>query len=291
MGRRPLLLARLSLALSALLVAALAAAGCKEPPLPAGKITPEVRALLAHVPGDSKLVAGADLALARSSGLWDRALGEVIPKLVAVGHQCGTNLVTEIDRLVVSSPDAQPEIKRLHFVVAGRFTASGKSCLNEIAALREANATWKDGVAVVSPASLVPASSAVTASPEMMARIEKADTAGVVWLAADTRGAPGAARMPVPAELHGLAISVKPHGDGVAASARLEVDTEDRAKATAELFREQKDTMKKALPDPKLGAILGRVEVTQKGAELGFAVTVDRAELDHLLGMQAMLGQ
>jgi hypothetical protein len=280
----------LPLALAAVLLA-LAAAGCKEPPLPAGTITPEVRALLAHVPGDSKLVAGADLALARSSGLWDHALGEVIPKLVAVGHQCGTNLITEIDRLVVSSPDAQPDIKRLHFVVAGRFTASGKSCLNEIAALREANATWKDGVAIVSPASLVPAKTAVTANPEMMARLEKADTAGVVWLAADTRGAAGAARMPVPAELFGLVLSVKPKGDGVAAAARLEVDSEERAKATADLFREQKDSMKKALPDPKLGEILGRIEVTQKGSELGFSVSVNRAELDHLLGMQAMLGQ
>lgn len=274
----------------ALAAALLAATGCKSKELPAGKVTPEVRALLAHVPGDSKLVAGVDLALARSSGLWDAALADVVPKLIAVGHQCGTNLITEIDRVVVSSPDAQPTIKRLHFVVAGRFSASGKSCLNEIATLREANATWKDGVAIVSPGSLVPATSAVTSSPDMVARIEKTDTAGVVWIAADTRGLAKATRVPMPAELYGVAISVRPQGDGVAAVARLEVDSEDRAKATADLFREQKDSFKKALPDPKLGDILGRLEVTQQGAELAFEVAVNRAELDHLLGMKAMLG-
>jgi len=274
----------------ALVAALLAVAGCKDKELPAGKLTPEVRALLAHVPGDSKLVAGADLALARSSGLWDDALADAVPKLIAVGHQCGTHLVTEIDRVVVSAPDAQPEIKRLHIVVQGRFSPSGKSCLNEIASLREANATWKDDVAIVSPAAFAPAKSAVTDSPEMLARIEKADTAGVLWLAADTRGAAGAVRVPMPAELHGLVLSIRPQGDGVKAVARVEVDSEERAKSTAELFRDQKDSMKKALPDPKLADILGRIEVTQQGAELAFEVAVNRAELDHLLGMRAMLG-
>ncbi len=273
------------------LAAAFIAAGCKSKELPAGKMTPEVRALLAQVPGDSKLVAGIDLALARSSGLWDQALADVVPTLIAVGHQCGTHLITEIDRVVVSSPDNQPAVKRLHFVVAGRFSASGKSCLNEIAALREANASWVGGVAVVSPGSLVPAAAKVTANPEMMARIEKTDTGGVVWLAADTRGAASpTARVPIPAELHAVAVSLRPQGDGVAAVARLEVDTEERAKATADLFREQKESFKKALPDPKLGDIIGRIEVTQQGAELGFEVAVNKAELDHLLGMKAMLG-
>ena len=273
----------------ALAAALLAAVGCKGEELPAGKLTAEVRALLAQVPGDSKLVAGLDLALARSSGLWDAALDDVVPTLIAVGHQCGTNLVTEIDRIVLSSPTVQPEVKRLHFVVAGRFTPSGKSCLNEIATLREASATWKDGVAIVAPASLVPASSAVTAAPEMLARIEKADTSGVVWIAADTRGA-ARGRMTIPAELHGLAVSVRPQGDGIAAVARLQVDSEDRAKATADVFREQKDNLKKALPDPKLGEILGRIEVSQVGPELAFKVAVNRTELQHLLGLRAMLG-
>lgn len=274
----------------ALAAALLVAAGCKGKELPAGKLTPEVRALLAEVPGDSKLVAGIDLALARSSGLWDDALAGAVPKLIAVGHQCGTNLITEIDRVLVSSPDAQPQIKRLHFVVAGRFTPSGKSCLNEIATLREASATWKDGVAIVAPAQLVPSTTAVTSSPEMLARIEKTDTSGVVWIAADVRGAAGAARLPVPLELHGVALSVRPKGDGVAAVARLQVDSEDRARATADLFREQKDNFKKALPDPRLGEILGRIEVAQEGPELAFEVSVDRAELQHLLGLRAMLG-
>ncbi len=276
------------IALAAALVAA--ASGCKDKELPAGRLTPEVRALLADVPGDSKLVAGADLALARSSGLWDGALADAVPKLIAVGHQCGTHLVTEIDRIVVSSPDPQPEIKRLHIVVQGRFSPSGKSCLNEIASLREATATWKDTVAIVSPSVLAPAKSAVTGSPEMLARIEKTDTSGVLWLAADTRGAAGAMRVPMPAELRGVAISIRPRGDGIAAVARIEVDSEERAKSTAELVAQQKDSARKAIPDPKLGAILGRVEVTQQGAELALEVAVDRAELDHLLGMRAMLG-
>ena len=274
----------------AIAAALLSAVGCKGDELPAGNLTPEVRALLAQVPGDSKVVAGMDLALARSSGLWDAALADVVPKLIAAGHQCGINLVTEIDRVVVSSPNLQPEVKRLHFVVAGRFTPSGKSCLNEIATLREASATWKDGVAIVAPASLVPAKTVVTASPEMMARIEKADTAGVVWIAADTRGAVSGARLPIPVELHGLALSVRPQGDGIAAVARLEVDSEDRAKATADVFREQRDNFKKALPDPKLGEILARIGVDQVGRELAFKVAVDRAELQHLLGLRAMLG-
>jgi hypothetical protein len=276
------------IALAAALVAAVA--GCKDKELPAGKLTPEVRALLAEVPGDSKLVAGADLALARSSGLWDDALADAVPKLIAVGHQCGTHLVTEIDRIVVSSPDPQPEIKRLHIVVQGRFSPSGKSCLNEIASLREATATWKDTIAVVSPEGVAPARGPVTANAEMLARIEKADTSGVLWLAADTRGVAGAVRVPMPAELRGVAISIVPHGDGVAATARIEVDSEDRAKSTAAMLREQKDSAKKVLPDPKLSDILGRVEITQQGAELALEVSVNRAELDHLLGMRAMLG-
>jgi hypothetical protein len=271
-------------------VALAAVPACKDKELPAGKLTPEVRALLASVPADSKLVAGADLALARSSGLWDEALADAIPKLIAVGHQCGTHLVTEIDRIVVSSPDPQPEIKRLHIVVQGRFSPSGKSCLNEIASLREATATWKDTIAIVSPEAVAPAKGAVTDSPEMLARIEKTDTSGVLWLAADTRGAAGAMRVPMPAELRGLAISIRPRGDGVAAVARIEVDSEERAKSTAELIRQQKDSARKAIPDPKLGDILGRVEVTQQGAELALEVAVNRAELDHLLGMRAMLG-
>lgn len=276
------------IALAAALVAAVA--GCKDKELPAGKLTPEVRALLAEVPGDSKLIAGADLALARSSGLWDDALAEAVPKIIAVGHQCGTHLVTEIDRIVVSSTDPQPEIKRLHIVVQGRFSPSGKSCLNEIASLREATATWKDSIAVVSPEAVAPARGPVTANAEMLARIEKADTSGVLWLAADVRGMSGAVRVPMPAELRGVAISILPHGDGVAATARIEVDSEERAKSTAELVREQKDSARKAIPDPKLGDILGRVEVTQQGAELALEVAVNRAELDHLLGMRAMLG-
>ncbi len=275
---------------AAVIIPAAATGGCKGEELPAGKLTPEVRALLAQVPGDSKVVAGVDLALARSSRLWDDALAEAVPKLIAAGHNCGTNLVKEIDRVVVSSPDSQPEIKRLHMVVAGRFTASGKSCLNEVAALREANATWKEGVAIVSPAAFAPAATAITANAEMLARIEKTDTAGLVWLAADTRGAGSAARVPIPDELHGLALTVRPQGDGVAVVLRLEVDKEDRAKATADLFRDQKDAMKKALPDPKLGEILGRVAVSQVGPELAFSVAVNRAELDHLLGMKAILG-
>lgn len=293
-AKRSTVLASGSMARGITLAAALVSllgGGCKGEEMPAGKLTPEVSALLAHVPGDSKLVAGIDLALARSSGLWQQAaVARAVPKLIAVGHQCGTHLITEIDRVVVSSPDAQPEIKRLHFVIAGRFSASGKSCVNEIAALREANATWRGGVAVVSPASLVPATSAVTASPEMLARIEKTDTSGVVWIAADTRGAAKAARMPIPVELHGIALSVKPKGDGIAATARLEVDSEERAKATADLIRDQKETFRKALPDPKLGEILSRVEVAQRGAEIAFEVSVNRAELDHLLGLEAMLG-
>jgi hypothetical protein len=264
--------------------------GCKDKELPAGKLTPEVRALLAEVPADSKLVAGADLALARSRGLWDGALADAVPRLIAVGHQCGSHLLTEIDRIVVSSPDPQPEIKRLHIVVQGRFSPSGKSCLNEIASLREATATWKDTIAVVTPEAFGPAKGAVTGSPEMLARIEKADTSGVVWLAADTRGVAGAVRLPMPAELRGAAISIVPHGDGVAATARIEVDSEDRAKSTAEAIRQQKDSVKKVIPDQKLSSILGRIEITQQGAELALEVTVDRAELDHLLGMRAMLG-
>ena len=279
-----------ALALAAAIILVAAIGGCKGEELPAGKMTPEVRALLAHVPGDSKLVAGVDLALARSSGLWDEALAEAVPKLIAVGHNCGTNLVKEIDRVVVSSPDSQPEVKRLHMVVAGRFSASGKSCLNEIASLREAGATWQGAVAIVSPAAFAPAASAVTASPDMMARIEKTDTSGVVWLAADTRGAAAPARVAIPAELHGVAITIRPQGDGIAAVARLEVDSEERAKSTADVFRQQKDSIKKALPDPKLADILGRVEVSQVGPELAFTVAVNRAELDHLLGMRAILG-
>lgn len=284
MARNPV-----ALALAGALVAA--TGGCKGEEMPGGKLTPEVRALLAHVPGDSKLVAGVDLALARSSGLWDQALADVVPKLIAVGHHCGTNLITEIERMVVSSPDLQPEVKRLHFVVTGRFTASGKSCLNEIATLREANATWREGVAVVSPATFAPAASAITTRPDMLARIEKTDTSGVVWIAADTRGAASPARVPMPVEVHGVSITIRPQDGGVAAVARLEVDSEDRAKATADLFRDQKDSLKKALPDPKLGEILGRIAVIQQGAELAFAVAVSRAELDHLLGsIKALLG-
>ena len=123
----------------------------------------------------------------------------------------------------------------------------------------------------------------------MLARIEKADTSGVVWIAADTRGA-ASGRMPIPPELHGLALSVRPQGDGIAAVARLQVDSEDRAKATADVFREQKDNLKKALPDPKLGEILARIEVSQVGPELAFKVAVNRTELQHLLGLRAMLG-
>lgn len=272
----------------ALLLAA-AVGGCKEKALPGGALTPEVKALLAHVPGDSKVVAGIDLALARSSGLWEQALGDVVPELIAVGHRCGTNLITEIDRVVVSSPDQQPDIKRVHFVVAGRFTASGKSCLNEIASLREANASWAGEIAIVSPASLVAAPSAITASPEMMSLIGKADTAGVVWIAADTRGA-SPVRVPMPAELRGIALSLRPHEGGVVAAARLEVDSEDRARATADMFRENKDSLRKALPDARLGDILGRIEVSQQGPELGLEVSVNQTELAHLLGMKAMLG-
>ncbi|HEU5056798.1 MAG TPA: hypothetical protein VFU21_09730 [Kofleriaceae bacterium] len=274
----------------AIAAALVAAVGCKGDELPAGKVTPEVRALLAHVPGDSKLAAGIDLALARSSGLWDEAMADAVPKLIAVGHQCGTNLMTEIDRVVVSAADVQPAVDRIHFVVAGRFTPSGKSCLNEIVALRHATATWKEGIAIVTPAGRSPDASAVTAAPDMLARIAKADTSGVVWIAADTRGAAGGARMPLPAELHGVALSVRPQGDGVAAVARLQVDSEDRAKATADLFRGQKDGFKKALPDPKLGEILGRIQVSQVGPEVAFQVAVSKAELQHLYGLRAMLG-
>lgn len=278
---------RIALALLALA----AGSGCKDKELPAGKLTPEVRALLAHVPGDARLVAGVDLALARSSGLWNQALADAIPKLVAVGHQCGTHLITEIDRLIVSSPEQQPDPRRLFIVVTGRFSASGKSCLDEIAMLREATTTWKDGIAILTPTALAASSrGAVTASPEMLARIEKADTGGVLWLAADTRGGARAGGISMPAELHGVALSIRPQGDGVAAAARLEVDSEDRAKATADMFRDQKDRFSKGLPDPKLGDVLRHIEVTQKGPEVAFEVAVNRSELEHLLDLRAMLG-
>jgi hypothetical protein len=279
------------IALAAALLALAATSGCEEKDLPAGKLTPEVRALLAHVPGDARLVAGVDLALARSSGLWDQALADAIPKLVAVGHQCGAHLITEIDRLIVSSPEQQPDARRLFIVVAGRFSASGKSCLDEIATLREASATWKDGVAIVTPTALAAsARGAVTSSPEMLARIEKADTGGVLWLAADTRGGSRAGGMSMPPELHGLAISIRPQGDGVAGAARLEVDSEDRARATADLFRDQKDRFSKGLLDPRLGDIVRHIAVTQKGSEVAFELAVNRAELEHLLDLRAMLG-
>jgi hypothetical protein len=270
------------------LAVTLVSGACKKDSVPAGVLTPEVEALLAHVPADSKTVAGMDVAAARKSAVWDKLIAPVLPGLFA-GHHCVTSLVGEIDRLVIASPDQNPDIARTRLIAVGRFTASGKSCLTEIASLREGKTTWLAAdTAVIGPDAATAAP--VTGSAEMMAVIRKANSSGLVWVAADTRGAAASAPFPMPAEVHGFTISILPSGDGVSAIANLQLDSEERAESTADMFRDQKATFEKGMPDPKLGKMIGRLSVSQAGKEVAFQVGLSAADIEHLVSMKAMLG-
>jgi hypothetical protein len=306
--------------LCAVIALAAALAGCKKEKVPEGKLTPEVSALLAHLPADATVVAGMNAARARESALYQKLLPRLTAAapaaLATLKEVCKLDLINDLETVVASVGDDLDDRGQLQFVVKGTFTKDKvAACVAEmskggspIATGDEDELTWysdetgktyvhwpapdtvvvtgqRDGAAA--RLAQVIASGGAVKNAALMKLIAKADTSAAFWAAG-----------PLPAQVRqqmgdapvvGFFLSVVPSGDGVKALLAVDAGDEDVASSTAAAIREKKDGIKLLLPDPKLSAIVGRMEVLQDGVDVAVRVSLSADEVEHLMGLTSML--
>ncbi|HUS66540.1 MAG TPA: hypothetical protein VMZ28_18510 [Kofleriaceae bacterium] len=306
--------------LCALIALAATVAGCKKEKVPDGKLTPEVTALLAHLPADATVVVGMNLARARESALYQKLLPRLTAAapgaLATLKEVCKLDVINDLQTVVASVGDDLDDRGQLHFVAKGSFTKDKvAACVGEmskggstIATGDEEELTWysdetgktyaywpaPDTVAVTGQRdgaaerlAQVAASGGAVKNAGLMKLIAKADTTAAFWAAG-----------PLPAEVRqqmgdatvvGFFLSVVPDDDRLKVLLAVEAGSEDVASSTAAAIREKKDGIKLLLPDPKLGAIVGRMEVLQDGVDVAVRVSLSAEEVDHLMGLTSML--
>jgi hypothetical protein len=302
------------------LALALTATACKKEKVPDGKLTPEVSALLAHLPPDAGVVAGLNLERARQSALYQKVLPRLMAaapaSLATLKDVCKLDLVNDIHTVVASVGDDLEDRSQLHFVARGAFTKDKvAACVGEMSKggsridtadegklTSYSDETGKAYVYWAAPDTVVVtgdrdsakerleqviAGGGASGNAALMKLIAKADTSAAFWAAG-----------PLPAEVRqrmgdvtvvGFFLSVVPKGDGVQVMLAVEAGSEDVASSTAKAIRDQKGGLKMVLPDPKLGEIVGRMEVLQEGVDVAVRVSLGPEEIDHLMGLTSML--
>jgi hypothetical protein len=306
---------------AAALVGAFALLGCGEQGggIPPGRVTPEVEATLAHLPGDAWAVLGIDAARARRIP----ALGRLLAWLPAppfdppVAGGCGLDPAVGVDRAVATLGRGADPGAGAFIALAGRFTrASVERCIGELArtgrpvsAARhgaltvyrdgggESYAYWPTGsLVVVAPrAEGGRAALAELAAPggarrgaglgaALGAYLARVRTDAVFWMAGPLPPAvqERMAEPGVPA-LRGFFVSVD--ADRSARGARvlvgLRMAGEDEAADAAAAFRAEKPALARAAGPA--AAIVDRFEVARDGADVAVAASLSAAELDLLV--------
>jgi hypothetical protein len=306
--------------LYALIVLAVAVTGCKKEKVPDGVLTPETSALLAHLPADATVVVGMNLARARETALYKkvqpRLMAAAPGALAALKEACDLDVINDLHAVVASVGDDLADRGQLHFVAKGAFTKEKvAACVGEmskggspISTGDEEELTWysdETGKAYVHWAApdtvVVPgerdgaaerlakviASGGAVKNAALMKLIGKADTSAAFWAAGPL---PGEVRKRMgDAPVVGFFLSVVPDGDGVRALLAVDAGNEDTARSTATAIREQKDSLIAALADPKLGAVLKRMEVLQEGVDVAVRVSLAADEVEHLMGLTSMI--
>lgn len=294
--------------------------GCKKESVPDGKLSAEVTALLAHLPADASLVAGLNLAGARDSAFYQKVLPRLMnaapASLATLKEVCKLDLVNDIHTVVGSVGQDLDDRGQLHFVARGAFTKDKvAACVGEmskggspISTADEGKLTsysdetgkafvyWaapdtvvltgeRDGAAA--RLEQVIAAGGAPGNAALMKIVAKADTTALFWAAGPL---PAEARQHMgDAPIVGFFMTVVPKGDGVQAMIAVEAGSEDVASSTAKTIRDQKGALKLMLPDPKLGEILGRMEVLQEGVDVAVRVSLSPEEIEHLMGLTSML--
>jgi len=304
--------------------AAFAAAGCRDAPVPPGEVTPEVSAILSHLPGDAWAVIGINAARARAVPALSRLLEWLPPAPLAaeIVDGCGLDARRRIDLAVATlGRAASPEAV---FVGAtGTFSRdSVATCLADLARTGQPIATAQEGavtaygargdkghiywptaeVAVMSPRAQGAAAAlgeianqgGVMRNEALMSYVSRARTNSALWMAGPLPPAmqerlagfgPG-----VPA-LRGFFMSADGDESGaVRVLLGLRVAGEKQAKAAAEAFRSQRAALAAQLPgDARAAAIAKRIEVARSGSDVVLQVTLTAPEVDMLVQLIAGL--
>ena len=304
--------------LLALVAAALAAplGACKKEGVPGGQVTPEVATLLGHLPADAALAFGANLAVARTSPLYAGFKPELPPELAALAERCKLDPFAAIDQLVGTTGDDLDDRDSVFVAARGSFTKEAvASCvgrLGETASIsdeggltvyqlegQKIHARWPAADTVIasvtggtSPESMQKVSGGgpgAAGNQQLMAFVSKVDTSAAFWLAGPFPSSMRSQLVGVPGSPSGFWLSANPKGDGALVLLGLQLDSADVAEATAGQFRDQKKQLEGMMPDPKLAAIVGRVQVMQSGTDLAFKLELGKADIEHLTQMASGL--
>lgn len=307
----------------AVLIAALAASSaCGKKKVPKGKVTAEAAALIAHLPADARMLMGANLAAARETDIYKSVIAKLVPELPPelqmFKEACNIDVLNDIDQVVVSAGEDFEDEKQMYFAVKGKVTKSALSeCISKISTERQTGVTVaEEGKLTVysAPAGKAyvywPTDDTVVASwagvdnaeamqkavaggaqnnETLMSFAGKVNTGALVWMAGETPASLRAQTAAMPGELEGLFFQAEaPSSDTLKVLFGMRL-TKDADKA-ADQIEDQIDSFKSAIPDKKLGSLLGRVEVMQSGSDVALGLKLSKEDITHLMGMGALMG-
>ncbi len=309
-----------------LAIAAVAGAGpgCGKDSLPAGEVTPEVATMLEHLPGDAWAVVGIHAARVRAVPALARLLEWLpdapVPEVIA--ESCGLDPRRGLDLAVAAIGGGAPD--SVFVAMKGSFRRDAiATCIIEVSdRTRDTLTAVQDGsvtvygarkqrghvywptreIAVVAPQAVNPAAAlnAIAGQPgvrtdeRLMSYVGRVRTRAAFWMAGplspDAQKRMAGLGPGVPA-LQGFFVTADGEEDGRAVRVLLglRLAGEAQAEAAARTFREQRAALSAASRDPRLVAVLGKLQLTQSGAEVVLQASLDAAETSMLIDLVAGL--
>jgi hypothetical protein len=306
-------------------VAGLAAGACGKDSLPAGEVTPEVATMLEHLPGDAWAVVGIHAARVRAVPALARLLEWLpeapVPPIVA--ESCGLDPRRGLDLAVAAIGGAGgPDSVFVAMKGSFRRDAIG-TCIIELSdRTREAMTAVQDGsvtvygarkqrghvywptreIAVVAPeaSNAAAALNAIAGQPgvrtdeRLMSYVGRVRTRAAFWMAGplppDARERMAGLGPGVPA-LQGFFVTADGEEDGRAVRVvlGLRLAGEAEAEAAARTFREQRGALAAVSRDPRVIAVVNKLQLARSGAEVVLQASLDAAETRMLIDMVAGL--
>ena len=309
-------------------IAAIAGAGqigCGGESLPAGEVTPEVATMLEHLPGDAWAVVGIHAARVRAVPALARLLEWLpdAPVPEAIAESCGLDPRRGLDLAVAAiggggAPDS------VFVAMKGSFRRDAiATCIIEVSdrtgdtltAVQDGSVTvygarkqrghvyWPTReIAVVAPQAENPAAAlnriagqpGVRTDDRLMSYVGRVRTRAAFWMAGplspELKKRMAGLGPGVPA-LQGFFVTADGEEDGRAVRVLLglRLAGEAEAAAAARTLREQRAALSAASRDPRLVAVLGKLQLAQGGAEVVLRASLDAAETGALIDMVAGL--
>jgi hypothetical protein len=155
-----------------------------------------------------------------------------------------------------------------------------------------------DAVDQAAALNLLVGAESVKASSRLMGYVGRVRTGAAFWMAGplppEVQKQMAGFGPGVPA-LQGFFLTVDAAGEGkdssqgeaVRALLGLRLAREKEARAAAEAFRDQRGALASAAPDPRAGAIVKKLEVSQSGSEVALRVSLTAAEVELLADLVA----